>query len=557
MKTGRACAPRANIVAPVVGVLMAAGLAASASAENRSFDGTGNNLADFYQGSTGSMLLRQSAPAYTDTFSAMPRMTVNARDVSNAVATQTAPNSNARGLSDMIWQWGQFVDHDLDLTTAASGEAASISTSGSDPYFLGTPINFTRSTYMSGTGDDDCRQQANFITSYLDGSNVYGSSQYVADGLRTFNGGKLRTSSNATGDLLPINTTNLPVDPGPFGTPATSVFVAGDIRANEQSGLTAMHTLFMREHNRWADTLAAANPSWSDEEIYQMSRKLVGAEIQKITYADWLPALLGDSAMGSYGGYDSGVDSTISTEFSTAAFRIGHTMLSSTLHRMDDNGNTIAQGNLSLLASFFNPSSITSAGIDPILKGLASSQANEIDTQVIDDVRNFLFGPPGAGGMDLAALNIQRSRDHGLCDYNLMRTAYGLAAVNDFSDITSDPVLAAALASVYGSVDSIDPWVGMLAEDHMNGSSVGELMTVIIADQFERTRAGDRFWYEIDADLTPYLDLINTLTLGDIIELNTTNTQMQGNVFFVVPAPSALAMLGLGGLAATRRKRRA
>ncbi len=74
------------------------------------------------------------------------------------------------------------------------------------------------------------------------------------------------------------------------------MFLAGDIRANEQVGLTSVHTLFMREHNRLADLIKAVDPGLSDEDIYQKARKIVGAQMQIITYNEFLPALLGDAA---------------------------------------------------------------------------------------------------------------------------------------------------------------------------------------------------------------------------------------------------------------------
>ncbi len=132
-------------------------------------------------------------------------------------------------------------------------------------------------------------------------------------------------------------------------------------------------------------------------------------------------------------------------------------------------------------------------GIEGLLKYAASAQSAEIDTQIVDGVRNFLLTGPGGINLDLAALNIQRGRDHGLADYNATRVAYGLAPVDSFDDITSDVALQETLAEVYGSVEDVDLWIGSLAEDHLQGSSVGELVRTIVADQFQRLRDGDRF----------------------------------------------------------------
>jgi hypothetical protein len=145
-------------------------------------------------------------------------------------------------------------------------------------------------------------------------------------------------------------------------------------------------------------------------------------------------------------------------------------------------------------------------------------------------VRNFLFGPPGSGGLDLASLNIQRGRDNGLADYNTVRAAYGLPKVKTFAQITSDPEMQATLKSLYGNVNNIDLWVGGLAENHVSGSSMGITFQRILADQFQRLRDGDRFWYQREFSGRE-LNQINNTTLADIIARNTTTTNMQENVF--------------------------
>lgn len=503
--------------------------------EFRSIDGTGNHLQNPELGSTDERLLRYSPAAYADGLNEPAGDDrPSARLVSNEIVSQTGDLPNSRGLTDLTWLWGQFLDHDIDLTEPGEPhERYAIKVPTGDRYFdpHGTgqvEIELSRSVYDPDTGIDSPRQQINQITAYIDGSMVYGADDERADALRAFEGGRLKISD---GDLLPYNTDGLPN----AGGDDARLFLAGDIRANENAALTSMHTLWVREHNRLADQISMDNPELSDEQIYQRARTIVIAEIQAITFNEFLPAILGDDAIEEYSGYDSAVNPGIANEFSTAAYRFGHTMLTGQLLRLDENGEPIESGHLPLRQAFFAPHQVAQHGIDSLLRGTASKAANEIDPLVVDDVRNFLFGPPGAGGFDLPSLNIQRGRDHGLADYNTVRTSLGLTAAEDFADITSDPALQQKLEQVYGSVDNIDLWIGGLSEDHVSGASMGETFRTILADQFRRLRDGDRFWYE-HALAGETLELVEATTLSDVIERNTGVDNLQDNVFFL---PSA------------------
>ncbi|GAB5516720.1 MAG: hypothetical protein Rhob2KO_44450 [Rhodopirellula baltica] len=343
---------------------------------------------------------------------------------------------------------------------------------------------------------------------------VYGSDAATAERLRTFVGGRMAISDNG---LLPMD--------------ESGMVIAGDVRASENVGLTAIQTLFVREHNRLADEISAADPEATDEEIYQRARLVVASLIQSITYNEFLPALLGQRAMDSYRGYDASVNPGIANEFSTAAFRLGHSTLRDEVGFMSNDGRE-SKDEMELKDAFFHASMLEETGIDSLLKFDASVQAQEIDLAVVGSLRNFLFGPPGAGGLDLVAMNIQRGRDHGLSDYNATRQAYGLDQVETFDQITSDVELQQKLASLYGTVDNIDLWVGLMAEDHQHDASVGELTGLIIADQFQRTRDGDRFFYK-NVLTDSEVEAIERSTLADLIERNTSVDGLQENVFFM------------------------
>jgi peroxidase len=501
-----------------------------------SIDGTGNNLVHTTWGSTNTDLLRIAAAAYSDGISTPAGADrPDARAVSNAVMDQAADTDilNNRDLSAFVYAWGQFIDHDLDLTpggTTAFNIAVPVGDPSFDPTGTGTQIislNRSITDAATGTSKSNPAQQVNTITAYLDGSMIYGSDATRAAALRTFSGGLLKTSA---GNLLPFNTTGLPNANDAQIFPNDELFLAGDVRANENVELTALQTLFVREHNFQAGVLKAAHPTWTDEQLYQGARAIVIGEIQSITYNEFLPALLGNNALTPYRGYNSSVNVGITNEFSTAAYRFGHSAVGNDVEFLDNNGNDVAP-DMSFAQVFFNPAVVEQTGIDPILKYLASDNMQEIDTHIVDPLRNFLFGAPGDGGMDLASLNIQRGRDNGLASYNDTRKALGLAPAKTFADITSDPTVQAELKSVYGTVDKVDLWVGGLAENHVAGGSMGQTFTKIIADQFQRLRDGDRFFY-LNQFHGSQLAAIQNTSLADIIARNTTTTNLQDNVFF-------------------------
>jgi len=506
--------------------------------EVRTYDGSQNNLTNTNWGAAFEKLQRLAPNDYADGISTLAGSDrVSARVVSNTVHNQDDGVSipNTFNGSDFVWQWGQFIDHDIDLTDGAE-ESADIEVPSGDPFFdpSGTgavvmPFNRALFDHSTGTDVDNPREQENEITSWIDGSMVYGSDDERAEALRDPVNRHLLAVSE--GNLLPFNTAGLA-----NANPGTEIlFLAGDVRANEQLGLTVMHTLFVREHNRIAQIVMDEYPDAEPDEVFETARRLLVGKIQYITYNEWLPALIGANAIPDYTGYDDTINPTIYNEFSVAAFRLGHTLLNENLVRVDADGNDVDGGPLPLAEAFFAGVSLLTeeTDMDPFLRGMASQTHQAIDVSVVTDLRNFLFGPPGAGGLDLPSLNIQRGRDHGVPSYNAMRTAMGLTARASFSEVSSDADIVANLEATYDSVDDIDLWTGGLAEDAVTDSQLGELFQAIMVRQFTELRDGDRFWYETylpDADQF----IVERTSLADIIRDNTSiGNEIQDDVFIV------------------------
>ena len=503
--------------------------------ESRSMDGRGNNRNHPTWGMAGTGLLKLAPNSYADRVSVPTASRPNPRTISNLVMSQEESILNSSGASDITWQWGQFLDHDITLSPDNLDEPFPILVPQGDPIFDpdGTGqaiINVSRSVFdpQTGSGRLNPRRQINVSTAFIDASVVYGSDMTRAQALRVNDGtGRLKTSHN--GRFLPYNEQGLENE---GGNDLTSLFLAGDVRANEQIGLISMQTLWLREHNRLADLISGRNPTLTGDEVYQLARKIVGAQVQAVTFNEFLPLLLGPEAMGPYSGYDPNVDPTIASEFSAAAYRVGHTLLSPSLLLLSADGSA---DQVSLAEAFFTPSFVTDRGISVILRGLVTQPAQQVDSFVIDEVRNFLLRGPGGPTFDLPALNIQRGRDHGVGDFNTVRIAYGLPPVESFTDISSNPTVPKDLLLAYRVVHNLDLWPAALAEDHLPGAAVGETLHAIISDQFSRLRSGDRFWFENDPyflDNPGLLGEIGRTTLAKIIRCNTPiGGEIQDSVF--------------------------
>ncbi len=443
----------------------------------------------------------------------------NPREISNTVSAQNGEQtSNANNASDLLWSWGQFIDHDM-IKTEEGETAANISVPRGDRNFDpahtgGAFIPFTRSE--ATTGKDGQREQINTQTALIDGSMVYGATAEKTASLRSYEGGKLKLDEN--GHLLPDE---------------KDVVLSGDSRAAEQPGLLSLQTLFAREHNRQAGLIADKNPSWSDDKIFNEARRIVSNEIQAITYNEFLPTLLGGEApVSSRVRYNPAtVSGQVSSEFSTAAFRLGHTMVNSTVAYMNKDGGLEQAG---LDEVFFRPDFTQTNGIGSILSGQSEQKAQKVDAKIVDELRNRLLGSPDQAGprLDLVSLNVQRGRDHNLPSYNDMREAIGLHRITSFDDPIFQDGVGQQLAQTYNSPDDIDLWVGGLSEKPFGNSMLGSTFTSIVDEQFARTAIADPNFYSRSASQEE-IAYLNNLSLSDIIAANSSYSNVDKTPFIV------------------------
>ncbi|GMR61893.1 hypothetical protein PMAYCL1PPCAC_32088, partial [Pristionchus mayeri] len=556
----------------------------------RSYDGQCNNLDHPQWGAAQTAHIRLLPARYENGFNTPVGWNTdrlyngfvlpNPRQVSRQIVA-TPEITQHTTLSVFVMQWGQIVDHDITHTpfalsrTAYTGGAVcnrtcenvdpcynipllpddpKINSANAEIYKKFPCMEFERSGAICGSGETSLlfqrvtqREQMNILTSYLDASFLYGSTEVQALELRDLFGdhGLLRFDivSGAQKPYLPFEKdSDMDCRRNFSSENPMRCFLAGDLRANEQVALTSIHTLFLREHNRLAAKMLLLNPLWDGEKIYQETRKIIGAVVQHITFYSWLPIVLGktafDELLGDYKGYNHNTNAGTANVFSTAAMRFAHTIIPPKLRRLDKNFSSIAQGDLPLHKAFFAPELVLSeGGIDPLLRGLFASPLKfPKPSQLLNtELTEKLFNRNVDIALDLASLNIQRSREHGLPSYTEFRRFCNLSVPSTWADlepIVKDVDVVNKLRSVYGHPANIDVWVGGIVE-HRHSGLVGPLIACIIADQFKRIREGDRFWYENPTVFSPLqLQQIKKATLSRLLCDNGDDIdRVQRNVF--------------------------
>ncbi|CAK9833301.1 pxdn [Anthophora retusa] len=504
----------------------------------RTLSGHCNNLRNPNLGKSLTTFARLLPPVYEDGVSKPRSTSVTGVTLPNPRTISTVLHPDISNLSNrytlMVMQYAQFLDHDLTMTPIHKGFAESIPSCRScdsprtvhpecnpfpvppgDHYYptvnvsSGARMCFPSMRSLPGQQHLGPREQINQNTGFLDGSVVYGENTCICNVLRGFSGRMNVTHSPHRGakDLLPQSATH-PECKAKSGF----CFIGGDGRASEQPALTVMHTAWVREHNRIVEHLRQINPHWDSEKLFQQTRRLISAMLQHITYNEFLPRILGWNAVALYGlkllphgyykEYSPTCNPSVLTEFATAAYRIGHSLLRPHLPRMDQNYQNV-EPSILLRDGFFDPDALYQHSmLDEMLRGLVATPMENLDQFITGEVTNHLFEIRGIpySGIDLIALNIHRARDHGIPSYNNYRALCNLKRATTFEDLSREmaPEVIARMKRIYASVDDIDLFPGGLSERPLQGGLVGPTFACIIAIQFRQLRKCDRFWYETD-----------------------------------------------------------
>ncbi|KAF9214796.1 hypothetical protein BGZ59_002935 [Podila verticillata] len=512
-----------------------------ANAEYRSYNGTGNNRANPLAGSAWTPFLQNHTIAKTATYPEQQQSIVAiscpispppanswaaGRCVSNIAMSYDTPVNNTVQRQEfvsttfrthMVTHFAHYVALNLIATAPNTAvpvqipfppDDASYQSPGSFVLNSSTPIPFqsTPDTMANSSStpsnNKSVRSGVNMVTSFLDQSALYGSSEADVLRLREPSGCRMRTKLDAQGYEFPPRQANNPnmYDLGRYSEKSSDIFSA------------TFATLFIREHNSYCTNLTVANPGMDPNIVFEKTRAYMIALLQRITFTEYLANVLGTTPP-AYSGYNPNLFPGIDSMFATSFFRYGHTELPEAYQILNK------QNQLIEILSFRDTRTrkiLEDFGFENIARLLARQAQEEVDIYYADETRNY-FSDAGAP-LDLAMLDVLRGRDRLLPKYNEARAIFNLPNATTWADISSNKTVQATLQRLYATVSDVEMTIGALCEDHdLPNSSLGPLFRAGIMAQFVAIRDSDRFWYEAPGVLDDgVLQLVQSTALRDL-----------------------------------------
>ncbi|NXA53234.1 DUOX2 oxidase, partial [Nothocercus julius] len=516
--------------------------------EVQRYDGWYNNLLHHSRGSVGASLLRLLPANYADgVYQALQEPHVpNARRLSDAVARGPSGLPSRRNTTVLGVFFGFHVLSEI-LEAEKPGcpaEFLNIRIPAGDPVFdpestgdVILPFQRIQWALETGQSPNNPREQINEVTSWLDGSSIYGPSHSWSDALRSFSGGKLASGPD---ELFPRQTDGrIPMwkalDPSTLTGGLQGIYDLGSAWGNENPFLQAEIIVWFRYHNYWATRLSEEHPTWSDEDLFQHARKRVIATFQSITLYEWLPALLGRD-VPTYTGYQQHTDPSLSPEFVVAASLFLASMVPPAVYKRGPTCQFQLDPALRLCNSYWSRKSTGlqhAEDVDNLLLGMSSQIAEQEDNIVVEDLQDYWYGPLKYTRTDYVASWLQRGRDFGLPTYNQAREQFGLKPLQTWTDLApySEQQVLEQVADLYANdTTRLELLPGGLLEADMS------LFSAIILDQFVRLRDGDRFWFENTRNglfTEEETQNIRNTTFHDVLIAVTyaNSTQIQSNAF--------------------------
>ncbi|VVC34718.1 Haem peroxidase,Haem peroxidase, animal type [Cinara cedri] len=537
----------------------------------RTINGSCNNVQNPTWGASMTPFYRYMDPVFSDGISKF-RVQSDGSPLPNARTLTLTLFQNTSRVCDhknneLLVPWGQFITHDvafspvnsvnssfpdslnhcLDVNPPADCEAI-IKLFPDDPTYKNYNMTILKFMRLVTSANYSCPLAPVTVldqnTHFIDASNVYGSNDKLANELRMYNGGKLKSNKIKNEEYCPQDPSKLPKN----GNAGVIAFVAGDVNVNQNVAVGLFQNMYLRFHNYIAKKLQELHPTWADETVYQETRRIVGATVQIITYEQFLPIVLGEQYMQDYGltnptNYDPTLIVSVAQEFTSGAFRLLHNIVPAQLNFVSSNYTIYEVEEPSKL--FLRPDSLI-GNVDGLLRGLMETPGRESQSSYNDLITNIVIQLPSDSkttnvtGFDLLSYDIQRGRDVGLPPYNKMRKLCGLSEAESFDDLSNHipSEKIDLLKTFYSTVDDVDYYVGILLENKHNGSMVGPTGSCVIADSFYRFRNGDRFFYDVQNQpgsfTTDQINALRNITLSHIICVTSHLEHVQTDTFSLV-----------------------
>lgn len=470
----------------------------------RTFEGTHNDLSDPKMGAVGATFGRNLKPDYRPELFDTPNAVEVAHRLLHRQAFVPATSLNILAAAWIQFQVHDWVNHarrrlgEADVTVPMPNGATWVNAVG------GRPEPNMRIAGNVGAPRSDPNRPilfANAASHWWDGSEVYGADSKKAQSLRE--GAKLRLENG-----------HLPSD--------LKGFEVTGFNESWWMGLSAMHTLFAREHNVLCDELRRQYPSWTDDHVYHTARLIVSALIAKIHTVEWTPAILATEAikvaLGSnwYGAPKDwltklgiwlldehaakGIIETVPdhhaapyclTEDFATVYRL-HPLIPDeycffdhlTGRKIDEKSFLEIQGDLA-------DDQMRAKGLRNTLYSMGIAHPGAI---TLHNFPKALTGFERDGErIDLSVVDIVRTRRRGVPRYNDFRAGLHKPRIRRWEDLTANPESVRILKDIYKDIDHVDTVVGLTGENAPTGFGFSDTAFRIFILMASRRLQSDRF----------------------------------------------------------------
>ena len=472
----------------------------------RTRDGTYNDLANPRMGAIGCRFGRNVPPAYAYPETGSRLLDPNPRLISRKLLTRDTFEP-ATTLNLLAAAWIQFEVHDWFSHGSVTSQPFVVPLRDDDPW-PDHPMHVERT---APDPHPDPTGPATFTTQdshWWDASQIYGTTAEFASALRAPDEGKLRIDD--------------------AGLPPPDVEALLDLNStagNFWVGLALLHSLFMREHNAICTHLAQRHPHLSGQQLYDKARLVNAALMAKIHTIDWTPAIIA---------HPTTVYAMRANWFGLLGEQIGRRFgrrptRSALLHGIPGSRTRHHEVPYSLTEEFvavyrmhplipdefafrsLRDDRVTARHELPDLSVL-NVRARLAETPMADLFYSFGRSHPGAISLhnfprhlqemrrvdgtpvDLATIDLIRSRERGVPRYNEFRTLFRLKPAATFEELTGETTLAAELRDIYDDIDLVDLMIGLYAEPKPRGFGFSDTAFRVFILMATRRLESDRFF---------------------------------------------------------------